>query len=473
MHQTLFGALIVGVGLAATAPGQDVPVAVVHARIITAAGPEIADGTLVVRGGVIVAVGAAVTVPVGARVIDGTGKVVMPGLVDTHSHIGGVGGADQSGAIQPEVRVADSINPFDSGYRRAVAGGQTTINVMPGSGHLLSGQTVYLKLRGGVEAGSAARIIDQMLIHRRGADGTPDVKSPAMGGLKMANGTNSIGAPPFSGTRGKSAAMVRERFIKAQEYRAKWTKYAEEIVAGKEDVEPPERDLAQEALLEALAGTRIVHHHTHRADDIMTVLRLQKEFGFRVVLHHVSEAWKVAGEIAQAEKDSGGKVLGCSVILVDSPGGKLEASELLMETCGVLEDAGVSTCIHTDDWINDARLFLRCGAMAVRFGMSRDGAVKALTIDGARMLDLADRVGSLEAGKDADFVILSGDPFSTYTHVEQTWVEGRMVYDRANPEHFLYATGGYGAGRDQEPYLCCAPGGGFTFGGKQWNGVGE
>ena len=441
--------------LSLAAFAQQTPIAFTNARILTVAGEqglgEVATGTFIVQDGKIVGVGANLAVPANATVVDAKGKTIIPGLVDTHSHIGGVGGADQSATIQPDVRVFDSLNPLDSGFRRAVAGGQTTLNVMPGSGHLLSGQTIYVKLRGG-------KTIDSLFIHPPAGSNLPD----PMGGIKMANGTNSIGAPPFSGTRGKSAAMVRERYIKAQEYRQKI------IDAAGDAKKMPERDLALEALVEVLEGRRIVHHHTHRSDDIMTVLRLQKEFGFRVVLHHVSEAWKLPDELAAAQRETAGKLMGCSIILVDSPGGKLEALELDMKTGGILEKAGVRTCIHSDDWINDARHFLRSGALAMRFGMTKAGSLRALTIEGARMLDLADRVGSLEAGKDADFVILSGDPFSTYTKVEQTWVEGSKVFDISKPEDALFATGGYGAGRDQEPYLCCAPNGGFYFGGKQW-----
>jgi imidazolonepropionase-like amidohydrolase len=185
-----------------------------------------------------------------------------------------------------------------------------------------------------------------------------------------------------------------------------------------------------------------VHFHTHRADDIMTVLRLQKEFGFRVVLHHVSEGWKIADEIAKAG-------VPCSIIVIDSPGGKLEAVNLILGNGAALERAGVLTAFHTDDYITDSRLFLRSAALAVRAGMSRDKAIYALTMAGARMLDLQNRVGSLEVGKDADFIVLSGDPFSVYTHVMETFVEGKKVFDRANPEDKLYATGGYNAGREQ------------------------
>jgi len=193
----------------------------------------------------------------------------------------------------------------------------------------------------------------------------------------------------------------------------------------------------------------VVHHHTHRDDDIMTVLRLAKEVNFRVVLHHVSEGWKVADEIAKAG-------VPCSIIVVDSPGGKLEAVNLLFHTGAVLEKAGVKVAYHTDDWITDSRFFLRSAAFGVRAGMTRPGALRSLTLSGAEMLDLGSRVGSLEPGKDADFIVLNGDPLSVYTKVEQTWVEGKKVFDRSDPNDLLHAVGGFGAGNDQKPYMCCA-----------------
>lgn len=428
MHKTSFLLCLLAIDGATFA--QDAPRAFIGAKIIPIAGPEIERGALVIAAGKIVAIGSAdaVTIPANAERLDVSGKVLMPGLVDTHNHIGGIGAADSTAPIQPEVRILDATNVMDSGFRRAVAGGLTTLNIMPGSGHLLSGQTMYVKLRGG-------KTVEELFI--RDAAGAP------MGGIKMANGTNSMREKPFPGTRGKSAALVREKFIKAIEYREKIQR-----AAGDPEKVPP-RDLGLEALVEALEGKRIVHHHTHRHDDIVTVLRLSKEFGFRVVLHHVSEGWKVADEIARAG-------VPCSIIQVDSPGGKLEAVNLLLETGGALERAGVKVAYHTDDWINDSRFFLRSAAIGVRAGMSRAGALRALTLSGAEMLDLGDRVGSLEPGKDADFIVLSGDPFSAYTKVLETWVEGRKVFDRSDPKDLLYAVGGYGAGNDTTPYLCCA-----------------
>jgi len=408
---------------------QEVPQAFLGARIIPIVGPEIPDGTLVVQGGKIRAVGPATSTPVpsGAERHDVRGKILLPGLVDSHSHIGSVEGADSTAPIQPDARVLDSINVRDAGIRKAQAGGITTANVMPGSGHLLSGQTLYLKLREG-------NVIDDLLIR--------DAEGRIAGGMKMANGTNSRRPEPFPGTRAKSAALVREQYIKAQEYRDKIQR------AGGDPEKLPARDLRLEALVEVLQGKRVVHFHTHRHDDILTAIRLSKEFGFQVVLHHVSDGWKVASEIAAAK-------VPCSIIVIDSPGGKLEAIDLSSKTGAVLEKAGVLVGFHTDDGITDSRLFLRSAALAVRNGMSREKALYAVTMANAVILDLQDRVGSLEVGKDADLVVMSGDPLSVYAKVLETWVEGRKVFDRSDPKDRLYAVGGYGASRDQVLHMDC------------------
>ncbi len=409
--------------IASGIPAQEVPHAFIGATIIPIAGEPIENGTLLVHKGTIVAVGAKVAIPDGAERHDVSGKVLMPGLVDSHSHVGEVSGADSSAPIQPDVRALDSINARDASIQRAQAGGITTVNIMPGSGFLLSGQTLFVKLRDG-------RTIDDIAI--RTADGS------YAGGMKMANGTNSMKDAPFPETRSKSAALVREQFVKAQEYRKKMRE-------AKSPADSPSRDLAMEGLLEVLDGKRVVHYHSHRHDDIVTAMRLAKEFGFRLVLQHATESGKVADEIARAG-------IPCSIIFVDSPGGKLETMELTWKYGAILEKAGVLVAFHTDDPITDSRWFLRSGGLGVRAGMSRKVAIEALTINGARILGLESRVGSLEPGKDADFIVLSGDPLSVYTHVLETWVDGTRVFDRNDPADRLRAVGGLGAGNDRGMY---------------------
>lgn len=401
------------------ASAQTRPVAFINGRIIPIEGSEIDRGMIVVQGGKIIAVGSQITLPEGAQVIDLKGQTLMPGLVDSHSHIGGGEGADSTAPIQPEVRISDSVNVEDTSIRRARAGGLTTVNVMPGSGHLMSGQTVYLKLRSGVT-------LDELAFEK--------TEKGYLGGMKMANGTNSRRASgPFPGTRAKSASLVREQFIKAQAYQARV------LTAGKDASKLPPRDLGMEALVEVLEGRRTVHHHTHRADDILTVLRLQEEFGFKVVVHHVSEAWLVAKQLNKPG------VIGASIIVIDSPGGKLETKEVRFSNGAALEKAAVVAGFHTDDPITDSRWFLRSGALAVRYGMSRTEALKGMTLNNAKLLGLDKKIGSLVAGKDADFVVLSGDPFSIYSHVQETWVDGQRVFNRLDPKDRIFATGGVGA----------------------------
>lgn len=426
--------------LSAPVSAQTRAQAFVGATIIPIVGQPITDGVLIIENGKIAAVGArnSVRIPAGAEQIDVSGKIIMPGLVDTHSHIGGGAGADGTAPIQPDVRIMDAINVQDNSIQRAQSGGITTANIMPGSGHLVSGQTIYLKLRDG-------RTIDELMIY--------DKENKPMGGIKFANGTNSLRpgtTGPFPGTRAKSAALVREQFVKALDYREKVRR------AAGDRTKLPARELAMEALGEALDGKRMVHFHTHRHDDILTVLRLKDEFKFRLILHHVSEGWKVPGEIAKSGA-------GASLTLIEAPGGKLETVDTSMTTGNELDKAGALVAYNTDDYVTDSRYFLRTAALGVRGGLSRDKALYAITMAGAKMLDLDDRIGSLERGKEADFIVLSGDPLSVYTKVLQTWIDGKKVFDRASAQDYEYSVGGF---RSFEQFIhanCYAD----TFGGNQ------
>ncbi len=412
--------LLVSAALAVSASASDGVVVFRGATVLPVSGPPIENGVVVVRDGVIVEVGAGDRVQLPADpddVHDLNGKVLMPGLVDTHSHLGGVSGGDRSAALHPAVRALDGVDVQDESFWRARSGGLTTVNVMPGSGHLISGQTVYLKLRK-----DPVRIEDWLYCE--------DPIDGICGSMKMANGTNSMRGTPFPGTRAKSAAMVRELFVRAQDHAATLAE-ASDGAGG-----PATRDLGLEAVADVIAGTRRVQFHTHRHDDIATVLRLRDEFGFRPVIQHGTESWMLADELAAAG-------IGVSFTLVDSPGGKEEVLRMRMDAPAILERAGVDVSLNTDDWITDSRLLLRTAAMAVRAGMSRRGALEAVTLASARQLGLDDRIGSLEPGKDADLVILSGDPFSVHTQVLETWVEGERVYDASDPEQRRYAVGGW------------------------------
>jgi imidazolonepropionase-like amidohydrolase len=396
------------------------------ATLHTVSGPPIERGVLVVEGGRIAAIGpeGEVAIPAGAQVRELAGKVVIPGLVDTHSHIGvyarplvpqHADGNELTKPLSPEVRALDALWPADPGIRMALAGGVTTANVMPGSGNVVGGQTAYVKLRG-------ARVDDMLL---RFPDGSP------MGGMKMANGENP---KRFWGGQGKApmtrmavAFLERKLFVEAQDYRKKH-----------KGSDAPERNLGLEAMLEVLDGRRIVHHHTHRADDVATVLRIAEEFGHRVVIHHGTEAHLLAAELAARR-------IPVSTLVVESPGGKPEAVLLDYENPARLEAAGVKVALHTDDMVTSSRLLLRTAGLAARGGMSEAGALAAVTRNAAEMLDLGERLGTLERGKDADFVVLSGPPLSVRTRVLETWIDGVRVWDAADPRDLRYQTGGFEA----------------------------
>jgi imidazolonepropionase-like amidohydrolase len=409
--------------------------------ILTATGEEFSPGTLVVSEGKIVAVGPAdeITVPDEATVHDVSGKVIIPGLVDTHSHLGvysrpmvnpNADGNESTAPVQSIVRALDSINPFDPGIRMARAGGITTANIMPGSANVIGGQTLYVKLRGHTP--------ERMWL------GPEEV----LGGLKMANGENpkrSYGSRNQApGTRMKVAALQRAEFIKAQAYQRKWEEYRQKKEDGDEEATPPDVDLSLEPLVEVLTGKRTVHFHTHRADDIITVLRLKEEFGFDLVIQHGTEAYKVIDRIAEAG-------VPVSMTIVDSPGGKAEVVHFIEECGAELTQAGVKVLINTDDPITESRLFLRTAATAHRGGMTEEETLRAITIHGAEALRLDHRIGSLEPGKDADFVILSGRPFSVYTRVLQTYIDGVQEFDLEDERDHRYQTGGFAVNVERRP----------------------
>lgn len=382
------------------------------ATLLPITSEPIENGIIVLKNGKIAAIGSDVSIPKGANVIDASGKIIMPGIVDTHSHVGASGDTNEgSKKLNPEMRLLDSFNPADPRIKVALAGGITTANVMPGSGNVIGGQTIYIKYRGDT--------VDEMII------------PGSIGGIKFANGTNPKGdkAPT---TRMATAAMAREAFYEAKAYMDK-----KQAASKSRKKSPPDYDLGKEALAEVLSGDRILHFHSHRMDDIVTTLRLKKEFGFRLVLQHGTESYKLADQLASMED------VYVSLIVLDSHGGKHETMELKLDGAAKLEKAGVKLALHSDDGVIDSRFLIRTAGLAMRGGLSRQGALEALTINGAYMLDLEHRVGSLEVGKDADLVVFDGDPLSLYTNVIETWIEGEKVYDRNNPKHKLYATGGY------------------------------
>ncbi len=428
----IFLSVVTG-GVALEVPsGASTTVIYKNALIHTAAGDPILNGVLIVKDGKIIAVSTTDKMPdIKGEIIDLTGKVIIPGLVDSHSHLGlfarpqvpaNSDGNEGSGPLQAALRAMDSIFPNDPGFRMALAGGVTTANIMPGSGNVIGGQTLYVKLVG--------QTVEQMRIQG----------IPVLGGLKMANGENpkrfnfdrSKSAPA---TRMKIHAMQREQFMKAKEYQRKWADYRKKKETDPK-AEQPDVDLSLEPLVEVLERKRTVHFHCHRADDIYSALKLSIEFDFEIILQHATEAYRIVDELSKNNA-------WVSLTLVDSPGGKAEVAGLLEENAAFIAKAGVTVAINTDDPVTESRFFLRTGAIALRGGMSENEALKALTANPAKMMHLEKRVGSLEVGKDADFVILSGAPFSTYTQVLETFIEGKKVFNRSLQEDWAYQAGGF------------------------------
>ncbi len=390
---------------------QDDVLALVGGTVLTMAGETIENGTVVVRDGRIAAVGRRVRPPRNAHVIDAAGRYVIPGIIDAHSHIAAEGGINEGSlAVTSMVRVADVVDPTDIGIYRALAGGVTTVNVLHGSANPIGGQNQVLKLRWGQDA-------DGMRF-----DGAPP-------GIKFALGENpkrsrSFGQGPrrYPATRMGVLDVIRQAFTEAAEYRAAWARHREAEAAG-ERSRPPARDLELEALVEILEGRRLVHAHSYRADEILQLLRLAEELGFRIAtLQHVLEGYRVADEIAAHGA-------GASTFS-DWWAYKVEAYEAIPYNAALMTDRGVVVSINSDD-AEEMRHLNHEAAKTVKWGgLSDEQALALVTINPARQLRIDDRVGSIEVGKDADLVIYDGHPLSSYAVVQMTLVDGKVYFDR-------------------------------------------
>ena len=390
---------------------EDDVLAIVGGTVLTMAGETIEDGTVVVRDGRIAAVGRRVRPPRDAHVIEAAGRYVTPGIIDAHSHIATAGGVNEGSlAVTAMVRIEDVVDPTDIGIYRALAGGVTTINVLHGSANPIGGQNQVLKLRWGQDA-----------------DGLRFEGAPP--GIKFALGENpkrsrSFGPGPrrYPATRMGVLDVIRQAFTEAAEYRTA-TERHREAEAGGERSRPPARDLELEALVEILEGDRLVHAHSYRADEILQLLRLAEEFGFRIAtLQHVLEGYRVADEIAAHGA-------GASTFS-DWWAYKVEAFEAIPHNAALMTDRGVLVSINSDD-AEEMRHLNHEAAKAVKWGgLSDEQALALVTINPARQLQIDDRVGSIEVGKDADLVVYEGHPLSSYAVVQTTLVDGRVYFDR-------------------------------------------
>ncbi|HYE49692.1 MAG TPA: amidohydrolase [Azospirillaceae bacterium] len=408
-------------------PLPSVPTAIVGATLLTGTGEEIADGTVVMEGGRIVAVGRGVAVPAGATVIDARGKWVTPGLIDAHSHLGvyaspavhaHADGNEITGPNTANVWAEHSIWPHDPGFVRALEGGVTSLHILPGSANLFGGRSVTVK-------NVPARTMQAMKF-----PGAPY-------GLKMACGENpkrvygSKGQPP--GSRMGNVAGYRKAWIEAADYRRKWEEWRSKADDAPSDKapEPPTRDLALETLAGVLDGEILVQNHCYRADEMAVMVDVAKEFGYRITMfHHASEAYKIADILARENI--------CVATWAEWWGFKMESFDGIEENPALAHAKGVCTVIHSDDEtiiqrLNQEAAVAMAAGNRLGLGITRADAVKWITANPAKAIGVADRTGTLEAGKMADVVVWSADPFSVYAVTETVFVDGAVAFDRKDP----------------------------------------
>lgn len=370
--------------------------AVRGATVHTATGAPIADATIVVRDGKFAAVGRNVAVPAGATVIDAAGKVIVPGFIDEHSHIGArpTDLNDRPMIIGPQHRILDALDLDDPDWKEAVKGGVTSLTTGPGSGENVSGMAIIIKTFGD---DLATRVLKEK------------------GGMKFAMGPKRNDAYPS--TSMGVAANLRQYLIKTQEYVAAQKRWED----GGRQGAPPPRDLGYEAMAEVLARKVRVRAHVHSATDVMTLLRLKDEFGFDLTLHHSTEAYKVADEVAKR---------GVSAVVLPL-GDRIGITDDAMKGPYVLWKAGVKIAMHTDHPVINQKWLRLSAGLAMRYGLPEDEALKAITINVAEIQGVADRVGSITVGKDADFVVMNGPWYEPKTRVDLVVGNGAVIYDRA------------------------------------------
>ncbi|MEX1011417.1 MAG: amidohydrolase family protein [Balneolaceae bacterium] len=381
-------------------PDQPSRLLVRNATIWTMGSEGVLEGAdLLVHQGRVEEVGFDLPVPEGIEVIDAGGRHVTPGLIDAHLH-SGIDGVNETGnAIVPEVRMGDVLNIHNIWMYRQLAGGLTTAHLMHGSANPVGGQNQHIKLRWG-------GLSDELKL-----EGAPRTVKFALG-----ENVKRVGNNRYPETRMGTEQIIADHFRAAQDYRYRWREWEE---SG--DGLPPRRDLRMDALVDILEGEILIQAHSYRQDEILMLAQLAEEFGTRVVaFHHGVEAYKLAPELAEMGIGA--------VIWSDWSSFKIESYDATVYNARLLNEAGVLTSLHSDNSQIASRMNWEAAKM-VRAGMEPVEALALVTINTAKLLGIDDRVGSLEPGKDADFVIWSGDPLSTFTVAEQTWIDGRKYFD--------------------------------------------
>src|ERR1700692_3252539 len=384
-----------------------------NAMILTISHGTIEHGSILIRDGKIAAVGQSIAKPQGAEVIDANGQFVMPGIIDCHSHIAVDGSVNEgSVSVSSMVNIADVLNPDDIDIYRDLAGGVTVANVLHGSANPIGGQTVVIKLRWGQLASK---------LPFEGA--LPGIKFALGENPKHSNFGGRVGSARYPATRMGVEETIRGAFAEARDYKATWDVYNKRAGGGERNLIPPRRDLRLDPLVEVLEGKRYVHSHCYREDEILMLLRVAKEFGFKVrTFQHVLEGYKVADEIAAAGA-------GASTFS-DWWAYKVEAYDAIPYNAAIMTRRGVLVSINSDD-AEEATHLNQEAAKSIRYGgLSHDEALKLVTLNPAMQLGIDKRVGTIDVGKDADLVIYNHAPLSAFAVVKKTLMDGRVYFDR-------------------------------------------
>jgi imidazolonepropionase-like amidohydrolase len=385
-----------------------------NATILTVTHGTIEHGSILIRDGKIAAVGTDVKAPDGATVIDAAGQFVIPGIIDCHSHIAVDGSVNEGGpAVSSMANIADVLNPADIDIYRDLAGGVTTANILHGSANPIGGQTIVIKLRWGKQASQ---------LPFEGA--LPGIKFALGENPKHSNFSPPAGTPArYPATRLGVEEVIRQAFTEAREYKKQWDNYNQRKSAGEQNLLPPRHDLRLEPLVEVLEGKRYVHSHCYRADEILMLLRVAKEFGFKVrTFQHVLEGYKVADEIAAAGAGSS--------TFSDWWAYKMEAYDAIPYNAALMQERGVLVSINSDS-AEEARHLNQEAAKTMKYGeLSSNDALKLITLNPAIQLGIDNRVGSIDVGKDADLVIYNRDPLSVYAVAQKTLIDGQVYFDR-------------------------------------------
>jgi imidazolonepropionase-like amidohydrolase len=401
---------------AANPPDAPPVILIQNATIYTITHGIIDHGSILIRDGKIAEVGASIKAPANAQVVDAAGQYVMPGIIDCHSHIA-VDGSVNEGSISVSsiVNIADVLNSDDVNIYRDLAGGVTVANVLHGSANSIGGQTVVIKLRWGQPASRLP--FEGALPGIKFALGENPKRSNGGGGGRGAQ------QPRYPTTRMGVEETIRGAFVEARDYKRTWDDYNKRVSAGDKNLIAPRRDLRLEPLVEVLEGKRYVHSHCYREDEILMLLRVAKEFGFKVrTFQHVLEGYKVADEIAAAGA-------GASTFS-DWWAYKVEAFEAIPYNAAIMTRRGVVVSINSDDAEEATHLNQEAAKTMHYGGLSHEEAMKLVTLNPAMQLGIDKRVGSIDAGKDADLVIYNHDPLSAYAVVQKTLIDGRVYFDR-------------------------------------------